>query len=80
VGGLCFIGKYFFRICLCRQSGAFLNHMGLACAVILHLFSISAGSAEICIGTKAGKGQRIYVLAFSLLGQIFKAKSQFRIF
>lgn len=69
--GLCFREKYFFRICLCRHSGAFLNHMGLApgeggLAVILHLFSISADSAEICIGIKDGKGQRIDFLAFGL--------------
>lgn len=45
--------------------------MGLApgeggLAVILHLFSISAGSAEICVGIKDGKEQRIDFLAFGL--------------
>lgn len=45
--------------------------MGLApgeggLAVILHLFSVSADSAEICVGIKDGKGQSIDFLAFSL--------------
>lgn len=45
--------------------------MGLApgeggLAVILHLFGISAGSAEICIGIKDGKEQRTDFLAFGL--------------
>lgn len=45
--------------------------MGLApgeggLAVILHLFSISADSAEICVRIKDGKGQRIYFLASGL--------------
>lgn len=83
-GGLCFRGKYFFRVRPCWWLGAFLYHMGITrvggLAVILHLFSIAAGSAEICIGIKDGKGQIIYFLACSLPGQIFKAKSQFRIF
>lgn len=34
-------------------------------AVVLHLFSISAGSAEICIGIKDEKGQKIGFPAFT---------------
>lgn len=34
--------------------------------VILHISSISAGSAEICVGIKDGNGHRIDFLAFGL--------------
>lgn len=65
-------GSIFSGICLCMQSGAWLNPMDLAraggLAVILHLCSISAGSAPISVGIKDGKGQGIDVLAFGLSG------------